>query len=141
MAKPLVTDALWRRIEPLLPPSKPRRRQFPGRKPIDDRRVVTGILFVLKTGIPWEALPREMGCGSGMTCWRRMREWMRAGVWPQVRETLLAEIESARRNGHPPSESRAEETDPTPSSRRELPPAGSFAAARRRAAVVPSSPR
>ena len=75
MAKPLLTDALWKRIEPLLPPHKPRRRRFPGRKPIDDRKALTGILFVLKTGINWEDLPQEMGCGCGMTCWRRLRDW------------------------------------------------------------------
>ena len=61
MAKPLITDALWERIEPLLPPHKPRRRRFPGRKPIDDRKALTGILSVLKTGINWEDLPHEMG--------------------------------------------------------------------------------
>jgi len=54
MAKPLLTDALWKRIEPLLPTHKPRRRRCPGRKPIDDRKALTGILFVLKTGINWE---------------------------------------------------------------------------------------
>ena len=59
MAKPLLSDALWKRIEPLLPPHKPRRRRFPGRKPIDDRKALTGILFVLKTGINWEDLPQE----------------------------------------------------------------------------------
>jgi transposase len=64
MAKPLVSDALWERLEPLLPPSKPRRFRFPGRKPLDRRKVLTGIIFVLKTGIPWEDLPQEMGCGS-----------------------------------------------------------------------------
>jgi hypothetical protein len=66
MAKPLVTDALWKRLEPLLPPHKPRRHRFPGRKPIDDRKALTGILFVLKAGINWEDLPQEMGCGCGM---------------------------------------------------------------------------
>src|SRR5208337_1142230 len=68
MAKPLVSDELWQRIEPLLPQPKPRRFRFPGRKPLDYRKVLTGIIFVLKTGIPWEQLPQEMGCGCGMTC-------------------------------------------------------------------------
>jgi transposase len=58
---PLLDDALWERIQPLLPPPKPRRFRFPGRKRLDDRKVLTGILFVLKTGIPWEDLPRELG--------------------------------------------------------------------------------
>ncbi len=68
MAKPLVPDELWDIIQPLLPPPKPRRFRYPGRKPISDRQALTGILFVLKTGIPWEDLPVEMGCGCGMTC-------------------------------------------------------------------------
>lgn len=65
MAKPLLDDALWAVIEPLLPPPKPRRSRFPGRKPLDNRKVLTGILFVQRCGIPWEMLPKEMGCGSG----------------------------------------------------------------------------
>jgi transposase len=79
MAKPLVDDELWELIQPLLPPPKRRRSRYPGRKPIDDRKVLTGILFVLKSGISWEMLPKEMGCGSGMTCWRRLRDWHEAG--------------------------------------------------------------
>src|SRR6185503_490356 len=89
MAKPLLPDGLWKRVEPLLPPLKPRRFRFPGRKPIDNRKALTGILFVLKTGIPWEYLPREMGCGSGMTCWRRLRDWQAAGVWEGLHRALL----------------------------------------------------
>src|SRR3954449_6362220 len=97
MAKPLVTDALWKRLEPLLPPHKPRRRRFPGRKPIDGRKALTGILFVLKTGIDWEDLPQEMGCGCGMTCWRRLRDWAKAGVWAKLHELLLAELNGAEK--------------------------------------------
>src|SRR5438045_3873390 len=95
MARPLLPNELWERIEPLLPPPKPRRFRFPGRKPIDNRKALTGILFVLKTGIPWEDLPQEMGCGSGMTCWRRLRDWQAAGVWQQLHEFLLAELNGA----------------------------------------------
>src|SRR3954469_12422909 len=95
MARPLLPDELWERIEPLLPPPRPRRSRFPGRKPIDHRKALTGILFVLKTGIPWEDLPQEMGCGSGMTCWRRLRDWQAAGVWPRLHELLLAELNGA----------------------------------------------
>ena len=75
MGKPLVDDELWELIQPLLPPPKPRRWRYPGRKPLRDRQVLTGVLFVLKSGIPWEMLPKEMECGSGMTCWRRLRDW------------------------------------------------------------------
>jgi transposase len=95
MAKPLLQDELWQRIEPLLPPPKPRRFRFPGRKPVDNRKALTGILFVLKTGIPWEDLPQEMGCGSGMTCWRRLRDWQEAGVWDRLHDVLLAELRHA----------------------------------------------
>ena len=97
MARRLVSEELWELIEPLIP-KVPRRHRFPGRKRIDDRRVVlTGILFVLQTGIPWEYLPQEMGCGSGMTCWRRLREWQQAGVWQQLHELLLARLNEAGR--------------------------------------------
>ena len=94
MARPLVTEELWELIEPLIP-KVPRRRRFPGRKRLDDRKVLTGILFVLRTGIPWEYLPQEMGCGSGMTCWRRLKEWQEAGVWQRLHEVLLAKLNEA----------------------------------------------
>lgn len=93
MAKELVTDELWEVIEPLLPeePLKPNG----GRPRIDDRAVLTGILFILKSGIPWEMLPQEMGCGSGMTCWRRLKEWHEAGVWEQLHRRLLDRLGEA----------------------------------------------
>ncbi|HEY8628414.1 MAG TPA: IS5 family transposase [Gaiellaceae bacterium] len=96
MARPLVSDELWGLIEPLIP-KVPRRQRFPGRKRLDDRKVLTGILFVLQTGMPWEYLPQEMGCGSGMTCWRRLREWQEAGVWQRLHELLLAKLHEADR--------------------------------------------
>ena len=97
MAKLIVNDELWELIKPLLPPPKPRRYWHPGRKPIDDRKALTGILFALKTGIPWEDLPQEMDCGSGMTCWPRLRDWQQAGVWQQLHELLLARLRRAGR--------------------------------------------
>jgi transposase len=96
MARPLVSDELWGLIEPLIP-KVARRHRFPGRKRLDDRMVLTGILFVLQTGIPWEYLPQEMGCGSGMTCWRRLREWQEAGVWQRLHGLLLAKLHEAER--------------------------------------------
>src|ERR1700704_5841197 len=66
--KSLVSDVLWEHLEPLLPPPPQRRFRFPGRKPLDYRRILTGILFVLKTGIAWDDLPAELGCGCGKTC-------------------------------------------------------------------------
>ena len=95
MAKPLVDDELWKLIQPLLPSPKPRRKRYPGRKPVDNRKALSGVLFVLKSGIPWEMLPQEMGCGSGMTCWRRLREWHEAGVWQRLHELLLAKLREA----------------------------------------------
>ena len=94
MAKPLVSDELWARVEPLLP-AQERRFRYPGRRRLSDRAVLTGILFVLKTGIPWEDLPQEMGCGSGMTCWRRLHDWNEAGVWERLHHTLLDELQDA----------------------------------------------
>jgi transposase len=93
MAKELVSDELWAVIEPLLPPDPPRPRG--GRKRIPNRKCLTGILFVLKTGIGWEDLPQEMGCGSGMTCWRRLQEWQAADVWQQLHQLLLDRLGQA----------------------------------------------
>ena len=95
MAKPILDDELWALIEPLLPPPKARRTRYPGRKPLDDRAVLTGILFILQTGLRWDLLPREMGCGSGMSCWRRLRDWQAAGVWDRLHEVLLARLRAA----------------------------------------------
>ena len=95
MARPLVDDELWQRIQQVLPPPKPRRPRYPGRKPIDDRRALTGILFVFKMGIPWEELPHEMGSGSGMTCWRRLQQWLRTGAWEQMQPILQAALAEA----------------------------------------------
>ena len=93
MAKELVTDELWDTIEPLLPPEPPKPQG--GRPRIEDRAALTGIVFVLKSGIPWEMLPQEMGCGSGMTCWRRLKEWQEAGVWEKLHRVLLDRLGEA----------------------------------------------
>ena len=92
MTKPLIDDELSRRIDPLLPKRRSRRRQYAGRRPLPDRAVLTGILFVLRSGIPWNMLPQEMGCGSGTTCWRRLVRWQRAGVWKRLHRALLDEL-------------------------------------------------
>lgn len=93
MAKPLLPDALWERIEPLLPKEPPKPKG--GRPRVSDRAAITGILYVLKTGTPWEYLPQEMGCGCGMTCWRRLRDWQAAGVWKKIWQVLLDELGEA----------------------------------------------
>ena len=97
MAKQILDDSLWVLIEPILPKPKPRRFRFPGRKPVGNREALTGILFVLQTGIPWEYLPQEIGCGSGMTCWRRLRDWQQAGVWDKLHRLLLAHLREANK--------------------------------------------
>ena len=93
MAKELVSDQLWEVIEPLLPPEAPKPQG--GRPRVDDRAALSGIIFVLKSGIPWEMLPQEMGCGSGVTCWRRLREWQEAGLWEQLHLVLLDRLGQA----------------------------------------------
>ena len=96
MSERLIDDALWKRIEPLLPKPPRRRWKAMGRPRIPDRAALTGILFVLRSGIPWQMLPKEMGCGSGSTCWRRLVRWQRVGVWRRLHAALLAEL---RRRG------------------------------------------
>src|SRR5215208_2993962 len=94
-AKPwVVSDELWKRIEPLLPKVE-RRFRYPGRKRLPDRQALQGILFVLYTGIAWRHLPLELGFGSGSTCYRRLDEWQRAGVWERLHALLLAELRAA----------------------------------------------
>lgn len=90
-----VDDELWGLIEPLLPQST-RIPEKGGRPRIDDRKALQGILFVLHTGIQWEFLPQELGFGSGMTCWRRLRDWHEAGVWRQLQQVLLDKLRGAR---------------------------------------------
>ena len=89
-----VGDELWARIQPLLP-HRPRRRRYPGRRRLDDRGCLNGILYVLRTGITWAQLPRQLGYGSGVTCWRRLRDWQQAGVWDRLLALLLAELRAA----------------------------------------------
>jgi transposase len=92
MSKLLVTDELWELAEPILPKHEPSPK---GGKPrVSDRVCLTGILFVLRTGIPWEDFPQEMGC-CGMTLWNRLEEWRRAGVWPQLHRLLLDKLRGA----------------------------------------------
>lgn len=98
MAKPIIGDELWTLIEPLLPSTKPRREKNPGRLPVSNRAAVTGILFVLKTGLRWRDLLAEMGNGSGVTCWRRLRDWQAASVQHRSHVLLLAELRAADQN-------------------------------------------
>jgi transposase len=95
MSKPLVSDELWSFIEPLLPPEPAKPKG--GRPRVPARAALTGILFVLHTGLPWEMLPQEMGCGSGMSCWRRLREWQRSGLWRILQQLLIAKLSDAQK--------------------------------------------
>ncbi len=95
MSRQLLPDEVWVKVEPLLPARSEEART--GRPPLPDRDALKGILFVLKTGIAWQQLPRELGCGCGMTCLRRLRDWQRAGVWDRVQEALARGLKQSHR--------------------------------------------
>src|SRR5215212_12214282 len=86
-ATSLVPDDLWEAIGPLLSKEPPKPKGGRPRNP--DRAALGGIIFVLRTGCPWRLLPKELGCGSGTTCWRRLRDWQQASAWQRLHETLL----------------------------------------------------
>ena len=91
-----VPERLWCELEPLIPRVE-RRFRSPGRRRHDDRACLEGILYVLRFGIPWRALPRLPGLPSGQTCWRRLDEWERAGVWAALMERLQQRLGEADR--------------------------------------------
>ena len=84
----LLTDAQWEKIRPLLP-KRPKRPQG-GRPPSDDRKVLEGILWILRSGARWQDLPEEFP--SPATCWRRLRDWEEQGVWLTISRAFLAEL-------------------------------------------------
>ena len=88
MARKWLTDELWDEVRPLLPERPPRPKG--GRPPVDDRKCMAGILHVLRTGCTWEDMPAEYP--SGTTCWRRMSDWTKAGVWPKLHKALLRKL-------------------------------------------------
>ncbi|MFF8280801.1 IS5 family transposase [Streptomyces lateritius] len=91
----LVPDDLWERVARLLPPVPERRRRHPGRLRVPDRTALAGVMYVLRTGVAWRDVPAEsVGC-SGVTAWRRLRDWTEAGVWPRLHATLLGELRRA----------------------------------------------
>jgi transposase len=127
MAHALLPGEFWSFIETQMPVYRPSPKG--GRPRIDNRAARTGILFVLKTGIPWEYLPRELGCGSGMRCWRRLHEWMLAGVWQRIHEAILRRLReygqiawdrASLDAASVPSSFRGEHTDRNPTDRGKL---------------------
>ena len=85
----ILSDELWKEVESLLPPEPPPSPKG-GRPRVSNRQTLTGVLFVLRTGIPWQSLPTEMNCGSGSTCWRRFAEWTRLSVWSKLHKLFLS---------------------------------------------------
>ena len=94
MARPVISDELWRRIEPLLPRPKVRNRhrQCVGRAPADSKQALAGIIFALRTGIPWEHVPATEQWPSGYTCLRRLKVWHRRGVFRRLLVSILSEL-------------------------------------------------
>src|SRR3954462_8806910 len=95
MAKPILPDSLWEQIEPFLPKDESERNvQYAGRKPAEARKVMTGIIFALRTGVPWKSLPATSDFPSGHTCRRRLLEWDERGVWKRLWQSILAKLQS-----------------------------------------------
>jgi transposase len=151
-----VPDGLWELIEPLLP-VRQRRFRYPGRKRLGDREALQGILFVLYTGIAWRHLPLELGFGSGATCYRRLDEWQKAGVWDRLHRLLLSRLQQAgelewdravvdgshvqaKKGARKRARARLTGAEPGPSTTSSSMPAGSRSRSRSRAATATTSP-
>lgn len=87
-----VSDVVWERVEALLPAPKPRRFRYPGRRPVDDRACLEGILYVLRSGMPWRTVPRHDGRPSASACYGRFRAWTEAGVWDRLHQVLVDDL-------------------------------------------------
>jgi transposase len=109
MARPILPDETWELINPLLPERPPQPKG--GRPALSNRDALTGVLFVLRMRLAWEDLPREMGCGCGMTCARRLREWQQTGVWPRIEDVLKRNLHRAERYDWPRAWGRGKPND------------------------------
>src|SRR5204863_6131028 len=89
---PLLTEAQWKKIAPLLP--RPPKQRKGGRPWIDNRRVLEGILWILRSGARWQDLPEKYPHPS--TCWRRLRDWDEQGVWLNIWRAFLSELNERR---------------------------------------------
>ena len=92
MARQPVSKELWRQLQPLIPAFTPSVKGGARKLTVSDEVALNGILFVLQTGIPWEDLPQALGYGSGMTCWRRLRDWNANGVWQKLHLAMLVRL-------------------------------------------------
>ena len=92
MSRRPVSKELWKQLQPLIPVFTPSAKGGPRSLKVSDEAALNGILFVLHTGIPWEDLPQSLGWGSGMTCWRRLRDWNAAGVWDKLHQAMLVRL-------------------------------------------------
>lgn len=127
MARRKISKELWVALEPLIPVFTPSPKGG-RRRTVDDRAALNGILYVLQTGIPWEDLPQKLGFGSGMTCWRRLRDWQAAGVWERLHLVMLRRLREhdqidwgcASLDGASISSPRGQEPGPNPTDRGKL---------------------
>ena len=92
MARQPVSKELWLQLQPLIPTFTPSAKGGARKLAVSDEAALNGFLFVLHTGIPWEDLPQSLGFGSGMTCWRRLRNWSAAGVWQRLHQAMLMRL-------------------------------------------------
>jgi transposase len=90
MQKAFLSDGQWAKLEPLLPKERSRGRPW-----ADNRRVLEGILWVLRTGARWRDLPKEYPSAS--TCWRRLRQWEEQDVWLKIWRQFLSELDQQGR--------------------------------------------
>jgi len=92
LAVQILPGPVWEAIEPLIPNLRPNPKNHQGRKPVPHREALSGILYVLRTGVSWEELPLDLGWGTGMTCWRRVRALQKARVWPKIVQILVKQL-------------------------------------------------